>query len=238
MNQDQDELIYGLDTSTMKVVDPNKVFELMSYCGSTTNSFTSISSFTYNNIRNAINSQFSSPLQASLGSLQDYLVVSGTVDLPSGTVELSPFGSITSSMQPPLPNPGDFTLQLLDSGGNLISEVSFQPNEHDQAPPIGGTGEDPTFGTFIISIPHDPDIKQVIILHDGNPVATRSASPNPPTVQVIFPNGGEGLTENQVTLQWNGDDPDGDTLSYVVQYSKDNGATWETLAVDWPNETY
>jgi hypothetical protein len=39
-------------------------------------------------------------------------------------------------------------------------------------------------------------------------------------------------------LQWTGNDPDGDELTYIVQYSFDGGVTWETLVVDWPQTSY
>ena len=38
-------------------------------------------------------------------------------------------------------------------------------------------------------------------------------------------------------VAWSGNDVDGDMLTYTVQYSTDNGATWDTLAVDWPGQS-
>ena len=61
-----------------------------------------------------------------------------------------------------------------------------------------------------------------------------TASPNTPTISLTTPNGGENLTNGTVNVTWSGDDADGDTLTYTVQYSTNAGATWETLAVDWP----
>ncbi|MEK7257444.1 MAG: MopE-related protein, partial [Bacteroidota bacterium] len=49
--------------------------------------------------------------------------------------------------------------------------------------------------------------------------------------------GGEFLSGNQVTIQWTGADVEGNTLAYDVQYSKDNGANWQTLAVDHPSQS-
>jgi hypothetical protein len=40
-----------------------------------------------------------------------------------------------------------------------------------------------------------------------------------------------------VNVAWSGNDADKDPLTYTVQYTADDGATWETLAVDWPGQS-
>lgn len=58
-----------------------------------------------------------------------------------------------------------------------------------------------------------------------------------PQVTIVSPNGDETL-QDQATIQWTGSDGDGDTLSYAVLYSPDNGASWETLAVNLAATSY
>ncbi|MBN1424180.1 hypothetical protein JXA88_06465, partial [Candidatus Fermentibacteria bacterium] len=53
-------------------------------------------------------------------------------------------------------------------------------------------------------------------------------SPDPPTVQVTSPNGGEFWTGIQ-TIRWTATDPDlqfGDTLAVAIEVSPDSGSTW------------
>jgi hypothetical protein len=52
------------------------------------------------------------------------------------------------------------------------------------------------------------------------------------------PNGGQTFGPGPVNLAWFGSDADGDPLTYAIQYSADGGTNWETLAVDWPGQTY
>lgn len=62
-------------------------------------------------------------------------------------------------------------------------------------------------------------------------------SPDPPTVQVIAPNGEEFWTGVQ-TVRWSATDPDlqfGDTLAIAVEVSPDSGATWLSEAQGLPN---
>lgn len=51
----------------------------------------------------------------------------------------------------------------------------------------------------------------------------------PPTVTVTYPNGGEVICSG-ATITWTASDPDGDPLTYTVEYSSNGGSTWTTLA--------
>ncbi|UCG01109.1 MAG: S8 family serine peptidase [Candidatus Heimdallarchaeota archaeon] len=51
-----------------------------------------------------------------------------------------------------------------------------------------------------------------------------------PTVEVIYPNGGETVGPDPVTITWDSSDPNvEDTLLYSVYVSNDSGETWERL---------
>lgn len=71
---------------------------------------------------------------------------------------------------------------------------------------------------------------RVVILGPGSlPLASVQASAHPPTVTLTAPNGGEVLTGDAVTLSWQASDADNDPLSFIVQHSPDNGATWQVV---------
>jgi hypothetical protein len=61
-------------------------------------------------------------------------------------------------------------------------------------------------------------------------IASRAVSPNPPTVQILSPNGpaipGPGP---DLTVDWTGSDADGDPLVYTLLYSTDGGVEWEPI---------
>jgi len=232
-------LIYGFDSNLMAVIDPHTNFEIESYCGRPPPRWVSL--FTYNILFTSIGSAFSSPaetLASPVQANQDFLVIKGTVNVDNITAEFLPFGEIRDSVLLPPPAPGDFTLQLRDEMGNPISQFSFQPVLPVNDPPDGGTGEEIAEGYFVIPVVKDPSIKEAVILHDGNVLASRLASNNPPTVQVNFPNGFENIASGNVMIQWTSSDLDGNVLTHTVQYSSDGGATFETLVVDWPNQTF
>ncbi len=226
MDQGTQDLIFGLDTDLMEVVDPAKFFDLMSYCDRPPiESWPS--DWTYTNLLLSINSRFAPAGPVVAGTLAgDFFVIRGSVHLLDGSVELLPFANLLQTAPPEVPSAGDYVLRLRSGGGALLGETAFEPKLTE---PIG---PDPELGTFLIGVAADPAIRIVEIVHDGEVVASRMASANAPVVQVTSPNGGENLTGATVNLQWTGSDADGDPLTYVVQYSPDNGATWTTLGVD------
>ena len=246
--------IWGLDTHTNQSIDPRQYFELMSYC-SKQDRWRWISDYTYNAIRDALNSRFSvtypaaasraratSGLLASrdalsaakTGAIDDYFLVRGLIDFETDAVTFVPFATVSSAAQPLLPPAGNYTLQLLDAADNILEEISFEPEIIDVDFPAMA----PNAGIFTLSTLADPAIQGVNVLKNGSFLSSMDASPNTPTVEVVFPNGGEVLSGNQVTLEWNASDLDGGPLTYLVQFSRDGGTTWETLATDLPNQTY
>ncbi len=71
---------------------------------------------------------------------------------------------------------------------------------------------------------------QVVLLKDSSILAQKAVSLDAPEVTILSPVAPiawtSGITE---TLEWKGDDPNGDPLSYSVMYSKDSGSSWELL---------
>jgi uncharacterized repeat protein (TIGR01451 family) len=227
MDQGPQELVFGLDLDSMTVADPNTTFDLMCYCRHPRLEFWP-SDWTYSNLLFSIDSRFfeAAGTAAAANLAGDYFVVRGNIDLAVGTVELFPFATLLQTEPPEPPPVGDYLLRLRNAGGTLLNEISFEPT------PTAADGPDPSLGSFLIAVPLDPAIRSVEIVRDGEIVASRAASASAPTVQVTSPNGGENLTGPNVDLQWTGNDTDGDPLTYVVQYSPDNGVSWTTLGVD------
>jgi hypothetical protein len=84
-------------------------------------------------------------------------------------------------------------------------------------------------------VPYHPRTAEVVILRhrDRKVLASRTVSPHPPTVRLLFPNGGELLSgDKPVTVRWTAADADEDRLSYFVLFSRDGGASWEALDLD------
>ena len=237
MDQGEDEKIFGLDTMSMMVADPTENFPLMSYCGKAIGQllFMWPSMPTYEAMFTQIADQFGTGGSATVNAAlapEDYLVVRGTIDLIDDTAEFEPFSRITSQFAPdPLPT-GEYLLELLDGGDNTVTALAFDPGQDH-----GFGGEDPGLASFLIPVLEDAAIRKARLSHGGNVLTMIEASPTPPIVQVTSPNGGETLDGETVTIEWTGTDPDGDQLTFLVRYSADGGTTYDTLVVDWPEQS-
>ena len=181
---------------------------------------------------------------------KEYLLVRGRVNVLEDSLSFRSFSTITTTSGRAdviAPDSGDYTLQALDESGSVVEEISFDPS-------VAVTKTFSNVGSFLVPVQADPDIVKVQVLGDGegnslsgksgtgasassDVLGSKSASPNPPMVTVQYPNGGEDLSGDEVTLEWTADDPDGDSLSYTVKYSRNGGATWKALATSWPRDS-
>ncbi|MFB6232130.1 MAG: T9SS type A sorting domain-containing protein [Salinibacter sp.] len=244
--------------------------ELMSYCtllGADYVDFvgrTWVSDITYTTLRESINARFSPDAPNQLASLErqaspksgkalslkngqenEYLMVKGEINTADKSASFRPFTAITVSSDQVgalMPEPGDYTLQMLDQGGSVVEEVSFEPR-------VALSRNVSEIGFFSIPVPADSAIETAQVVFEGNEkspqkkqsngevIGSTTASQNPPTITVESPNGGEDLGDDSVTLEWSASDPDEDTLSYTVHYSPNGGSTWKALATSWPRDS-
>lgn len=123
---------------------------------------------------------------------------------------------------------GPLMLQFFDDSGNVLAEHALTPleltthNAHERR--------------IQADLPFIPGVRRVVI-HDGSQVFLDArASPNPPRVNVLSPNGGEIFSSGLHKVTWEGSDADGDDITYLVQFSPDNGKSWQGLSFVEPGE--
>ncbi len=146
---------------------------------------------------------------------------------------------------------GEMESAILDAGsvarwGKLrwaadgaMGRVSFQTRSGDTSEAAGGWSSWATLRESgdIVSPPARYLQYRVVLGTDGplSPHGLREVSVSylpvnrAPTVSFQVPIGGEQWAGKQ-TLKWQAADPDGDTLSFRVEYSLDGGATWQDAA--------
>jgi hypothetical protein len=244
MNSGTNSLIFGLDTLTYRtarqynpVASPYVYFDVMSYVGRVPLSWW-ISIYSYTNIYNYVTNKFPGPPagRPGPGPGTNWMIFRGLVDYSQNTAQLLPTLSVDTTILPPSPPPGAYSLVLFDNDSNLLADISFQPSTDEVE-----DGDDET-GSFMIPVQANPAIHEAEVWNGTNFLADLVGGTNPPYVSSVIlsgTNGGSFTGSGPLNISWAGGDANpAAQLSYTVEYSPDNGATWETLAVDWPGQSY
>jgi hypothetical protein len=147
--------------------------------------------------------------------------------LPDGTPLLRPWYLFEGVYDMPLDNPGPFRVRYLDAAGVQIAETGF--NE------LGETidGGEPT-RMLSLRVPFVEGTKTVIVIEDDGvtPLFQRDISASTPDVVLTKPRGGEIFAPGEpVEIAWQAVDSDpGDTLSFLLLLSTDEGISWLPVA--------
>jgi hypothetical protein len=167
--------------------------------------------------------EWSFPGVAVRQSDQEYLRISGTL-LNDRDLYLDTIFIVDAPARTSVPESSPFTLLLEDRDGNSL---------YEQPLPLVVVTEEGV-QSFYELVPIVESLARIVFLRDGQEIAVKLASPNPPTVTLLGVSAGdEWAGEGELTVSWEGHDPDGDALTYRLQASPD-GKTWVTLVVDTP----
>jgi hypothetical protein len=199
--------------------------DIMSYC-----SWQWISDYTTHAILDYMGQFSAARAAAAAGS---HLQVVGTIDASSGATQLKPLFVLPSVVDAKPPVPGDYDIVLRTGGGSELARYAFTPTPMDPGPPSPGAplASDPSRLLISEMVPFVSGTDRVVIEGPSGVLAEVSAGSTTPSVTVVSPNGGENITSDPVTVSWTASDPDaGDILAFSVEFSPDNGATWELLA--------
>ncbi|MBC7771147.1 MAG: thrombospondin type 3 repeat-containing protein, partial [Pyrinomonadaceae bacterium] len=228
---------YGYDSISKSVIPPSTARDYMSYCDPNW-----VSDYTWRGIQNEIGL---SPTGAPLAGPGDYLYAIGFIDdlgntarvrqvitIPAGTIPVARLNELLAQQAASnTPNPA-FTLELKNAAGGVIRSLPF-----DIKPLSDEHGNHQSIFTAIIQ--DDPSTASVNVkrIADGGSIGGRVASANNPVISAITsPTAGQVITDS-LPVSFAASDPDGNVLSYMIQYSNDNGTTWQNIATNTPLTT-
>jgi hypothetical protein len=162
--------------------------------------------------------------QALSATSNKTLSVFGTINLSNSSIKLNPFMVLPGSKYTVRPTNSSFSIDLLDSNGKVLARYPFDPKVYTS---ISSNSNK----TALISeaVPYTPCVKEIVISKENKELASRKVDDYSPKVRIIYPIGGETLTKT-ITLRWQANDPDGDSLTYYVLYSPDAGRSWQNVA--------
>ncbi|MCO8129429.1 cadherin-like domain-containing protein [Acidimicrobiia bacterium EGI L10123] len=212
----------------LAVPNPRRDFELMSYCGQNPEQSRWPSTFTYFAVWAGILDQNDASIGGG-GSSADMVVVSGAEDPETGELVLEDAFPLRGA-DPSLES-GAVDVTLLDAAGGVLGTRSVPLDEADGDDYFG-----PPIPMFVAPVPVTGDVAdlaEIVVTVDGVERTRVVASPTAPTVDLVSPTADTAATST-IAISWDAHDADGDELTAMIQYSLDDGVTWEHLATTEP----
>jgi hypothetical protein len=104
----------------------------------------------------------------------------------------------------------------------------------------------PQTASLDCNVPFDPAAMSVLLVFDGKVVDSRTVTKKPPSVSKVdlppSPGAPTALgvqeTPEPLVFRWKATSPDAKNITYNVELSKDQGKTWELLALGLANPSY
>ncbi len=233
---------FGFDTrfpnaATALTVWQDTTNDFMSYCGgwpaTTPNQGSWISDYRWAHLFNRLSYPLSGLSEVAKGPYaapapRDFFIVSGRVfQSGRGSID-SVFHEAFSVVLPAMPNATSGTsrlyeLELVGPDRSILASENFTRTfVDDEGNALDSEG-------FTRLLPYMSTAVAIRLSEGTSILAERDRSLNPPAVRLISPNGGERWSGIQ-NITWVASDPDDQQLLYTLQYSVDEGSTWELLA--------
>ncbi len=148
------------------------------------------------------------------------LRVSGYLD--GGPLTLSEVSSGAENPAPP-GDPSSVSAIVRDASGAVVGSTPLSYEETHVSKQLG-------VATFLAgNVPGGMSGKTLQIVFDGQVLATRTRSANPPAVKLLSPKAGKRV-RGALAVRWTATDADNDKLVAKVDYSIDDGRSWETVS--------
>jgi hypothetical protein len=222
---------FGADPLAMIVYPPSSSYDFMGYCGGGSDTWTSI--YTYNEIAGLLPEGAFLPARIRAAanafiSLQSPQFLLGSGELSQTSAKLTDGFYLLGkdSVGALTPDKGAYIVELQDVNSKVLYSQHFDVVQMSNA-------NVQTEGGFQLVLPFTPGTHRIVFKYQDKVIGQVTASPHAPTVKLTSPaDGAHWGNSGEQTISWKGSDVDGKPLSYLVQFSADNGKTWNVMAAN------
>jgi hypothetical protein len=181
--------------------------------------------------------------QPYLRNQTDRLLISGLVTPTTALATLNPIFTLPNAGEVVTSTPGDYAIVLKDNAGTELARYPFTPHPFHYGPPAPPADGQVDGGVVAAEaevllgihelVPTVVGLTTVELWGPGNVLLYRVvAQPGKPVVTLTAPLAGQIVISETITLAWDAVDPDGEALVYNVEYSVDQGQSWESVALN------
>lgn len=228
--------IYGFDAGTQAIYGPDWT-DIMTYCEREW-----ISDFTYEGLMTTIQGL---PVGAAgvdepaLRNQTDRLLITGLITPTTGAATLNPIFTLPNAGDVVESTPGDYAIVLKDGTGTEVARYPFTPQPFHYGPPAPAADGQVAAAEVVellgiqALLPTVEGVTAVELWGPGNTLLhTVIAQPGKPVITLHTPQPGQIVISDTLTVAWDAVDPDGEALIYNVEYSVDQGQSWESVALN------
>lgn len=218
---------YGFDILTQAVHPYTGYYDITGYCEPPW-----ISDYTYKGLLSWRQSQSA----AGLTVVQDgrAMLISG--EISTGKATFRPVYVLDALRAVRLPDPGEYTLELLGAGGQVVGAYPFAPARAIADRFQAGTAFEAV--GFHMTLPYSDSIQSIRVRRGDSILSALVAGAQPPSLVsasgTLMAESGAGADAgaDAVRVGWSANLAQGETLHYLVRASTDAGATWQTVGVN------
>lgn len=229
--------IYGFDAGTQAIYGPDWT-DIMTYCSKEW-----MSDFTYEGMMTTIQGL---PVgaaaldEARLRNQSDRLLIDGVITPSAGKATLNPGFILPHAGEIVERVAGDYALVLKDGNGSELARYPFTPHPFNYGPPAPTTDNQVAAVTDAESllgihelVPYVDGVTAVEVWGPANTLlGSIVAKAGKPVVTITAPAAGQIISSDTVDVAWDATDPDGEPLFFNLEYSADQGQTWESVALN------
>jgi hypothetical protein len=157
----------------------------------------------------------------------DWLIANGGLSLAEPKGAFTAVQRRDAVSDPSTPATGPWQLELRSVGGAVLASHPFTPEPN---------ADEPTSATFSFVVPFVAGTRELRIVQiaGGAVAATKPISASPPSISNVALVGAPNPVTGTVTAAWTASDPDGGTLGFDVFLTRDDGASFEPIALSVP----
>ncbi len=195
--------------------------DVMSYCSNQW-----ISDYTYTAMFNYMTAHPSTALTPASPALTgDFLIVSGAINPNSSTGSFALVRRVTSVTGLPGVTQTTYSLRQYSAANSLLANQNIQTTPFEEGIP-GALNFN-----HVMAVAAGARRLDLVRNSDSKVLATVAISAHAPVVSNVVLVGAPNPVTGVVTLSWNATDADNDPLTYDVSYSRDNGVTFQPVAL-------